>query len=110
MITLLVSTIIFWLFWVVISGFVERYRRKDYSGIKLRLYQLSIIVFLIVDVLYNYTYGTIIFLELPRWKRNTLTLRLKYQLHENDSYWRHRLAKVICKYLVDPHDPGHCGI
>lgn len=66
---------------------------------------------LVVDVLFNLVYGTIMFMQWPSYKRLTLTARLKHiiDFQPKDSR-RFKLAIFLCKYLIEPWDAGHCRI
>lgn len=58
-----------------------------------------------LDVLYNLIIATVLFLDWPReW---TLTARLVRYL-KTDTGWRADIAGWICRYLLEPVDPGHC--
>ena len=62
----------------------------------------------ILDVFYNVTIGTVLFLQLP--KDVTLSLRLKRIRKEKQQGWRRKLADTICDHVLNPHDPTgyHC--
>lgn len=59
------------------------------------------------DVLYNLTYGTLMFWQLPRRWEWTFTARLQRCVHLVT--WRGVVARFICRYLVEPWDADHCG-
>ncbi len=61
------------------------------------------------DILWNITFGSVLFLQLPHKKQLTLTYRMKYILITNDG-WRFGLAYFICRRLVEPWDWNHCGL
>ena len=75
---------------------------------------------LLADVLFNIVYGTIMFWQKPRFHENmnihtvTFTHRLKRilrgQTHIEPEDFRFKMAHWICKYLLEPWDPGHCGL
>jgi len=65
-------------------------------------------IFILLDFTFNVTIGSIIFLDIPReW---LFTKRLDRYLGQDDTYWRHRLAKYFCHTFLDPFDPDghHC--
>ena len=69
--------------------------------------------FAAVDVLHNFTAGSILFWEFADWERKTLTERMKHILHSgqySENEWRFKLAVFICKYLAEPWDFGHCRL
>lgn len=70
---------------------------------------------LVLDVILNIIVGTILFLDLP--KELLLTARLQRYVTEPGASWsdlgakpswRAKLAKFICKHLLDPYDPKGC--
>lgn len=73
--------------------------------------------FIILDVLFNIVYGTVMFLRLPRgrgWKGWTFTERCSLILEEEwsseNKSWRFKLALFICHYMLEPWDYNHCGL
>ena len=74
----------------------------------------------IYDILFNIVIGTIMFLALPDFKGSAyyappLTHRLRKILREANTTskldkYRFFLAMYICRYLVEPWDPNHCGL
>lgn len=85
---------------------------RDYR--KLNLFQkLWAAKFIIRDVVYNFTWGSLLFWEFASWERKTLTERLKHILHSGEyeeTDKRFRLALYLCKYWIEPEDPGHCAL
>lgn len=63
---------------------------------------------LICDWLLNMTVGTVIFAELPKEAKELLTARLKR--HVNEETFRGKIARFVCKKLLDRFDPRgrHC--
>ncbi len=63
-------------------------------------------IFAIEDVLFNWTVGTILFLEIP--KETLFTTRVS-RLNDGNG-WRGKLAKYFCREFLDPFDPAghHC--
>ena len=107
-----------WLLWIMAAGVIERYKKRPFTGLKLRLAQVFLGFFWVVDVYVNLAASTVLFLQLPPvgpldelWERKyrlTLTHRLKYNITQGG--WRGNLALWMCRYLVDPWQPGHCGL
>lgn len=62
--------------------------------------------FLLFDIAFNVTLGSLIFLELPEIRRLTFTARCKK--HMNDPGWRGAVARFVCHGWLNPGDPGHC--
>ncbi len=66
---------------------------------------------IVVDVVFNIVYGTIIFAKLPHYKRLTFSARLSYVLiKESQLSWRFKIAYLICTKLIEPWDYNHCGL
>lgn len=65
----------------------------------------AVLVALLLDVLFNVTIGTVLFLDLPRqW---TFSQRIGSYKRRID--WRAPLAHWICANLLDPFEAGgHC--
>ena len=87
---------------------IERNRGKLTPVAKFPAYPV-VIGGVLMDVGYNITVGTIIFLDLPReW---LMTTRLDRYLARGKTGWRLELAKWFCRNLLDPFDPAgrHCG-
>jgi hypothetical protein len=68
----------------------------------------------VVDVVFNVTFGSLLFVELPERKRLTFTMRCKKWLpyHGADAgrlvRWRGWLAHWICQSWLNTAEPGHC--
>ena len=67
---------------------------------------LIFIVALVLDVVFNVTLGSLVFLELPERRRLTFTMRCKK--HMADAGWRGRLARWVCEGWLNPFEAGHC--
>jgi hypothetical protein len=65
-------------------------------------------VFMVLDVTYNLTVGTLTFLELPH--ELLFTSRLQRHLKDDPATWRYKVADWLCTNLLDPFDPSgsHC--
>jgi len=72
-------------------------------------YPLYVIVAIayIWDVVFNIIFGTIMFLDIPQ--ELTLTGRMRRIIITKED-WRLDFAIFICKKLVEPWDPKHCGL
>jgi len=58
----------------------------------------------LIDILLNFTYGTIRFLEIPReWTLSGRIIR-----HQKADGWRKKLAYRLCNRYLKPFDPTHC--
>ncbi|MDN8617883.1 hypothetical protein [Variovorax ginsengisoli] len=60
---------------------------------------------LVLDALFHFIFGTLIFLELPARKEWTLSARL-WRLSNGPPSWRQRLALKVRKGLLDSIDPS----
>lgn len=78
-------------------------------GIKIALIDVLVLFGYLYDIYFNIVFGTIMFMELPHYKRLTMTARMRRILVVNDG-WRFKLALFICRKLVEPWDPNHCGL
>lgn len=100
-----IATFLLWAFFIVMTVLIQKWKAKT---MPLPLKVIAIVFaafFLVVDAAYNIVFGTLIFTQWPR--QFLFTTRLKYNLTQ--SGWRKKLAKVFCKYLLEPFDEGHCG-
>jgi hypothetical protein len=59
-----------------------------------------------LDVLFNFLFGTIIFVESPELRRPTFTQRCKK--HMRDDGWRGDIARWVCDSWLNPFEAGHC--
>jgi len=71
------------------------------------------------DVFYNLTFGTLVFLDIPRLWKGEVTLsqrmkRIRKDFLPSESNWlgryRYRLASYVCERWLNPQDPtgSHC--
>ena len=109
MITLFITTLILWVFFIATAKVSKGAEQlSDLNVFK----QLFVITFVTFDVLYNIVYGSILFLQLPSLRRGekTLTARLKKNIKNEGNSWRGKLSIFMCKYMIEPWDVGHCKI
>jgi len=64
--------------------------------------------FILLDVLWNWIFASILFLSVPR--EFTLSERLRNILRHSNKKWRVDIAFFMCKRFIEPHDQGHCGL
>jgi len=101
-----------WAFYVSVMGLKatrdrHRARGREVPWAFRALAYPTLGLFVIVDVLFNAVYGTVMFLELP--KEWLFTARVS---RWNDTEgWRGALARWLCENLLDPADPDgrHCS-
>jgi len=108
-IEIFIASIFLWLFFIVMAN-IQKYRGKEYNPVVQAFAHLFTFLFVIFDVVFNVIYGTIVFMQLPHWKRLTLTARLKYILFEPIHGWRWALAIFFCTKMIEPWDYNHCGL
>jgi len=58
------------------------------------------------DVAFNFTIGSLAFLELPELRRPTFTQRCS--AHLADDGWRGELARWVCTSWLNPFEENHC--
>lgn len=101
----IISFVILWLIFINVMTW-KKHKEKIPKLIHYPLYVIAAIGY-VIDILFNWVYGTIIFLELPR--QLTLSERLREALIKDDS-WRFKLAYFFCTKLIEPWDWNHCEI
>ncbi len=69
----------------------------------------AVVLFLIVDFLFNTVLGTVMYLELPHWPGELLFTGRCSRLIR-DSGWRGAIARFWCSQFLNPFDPSgrHC--
>lgn len=81
---------------------------------------LSILgVGIVIDIAYNWTFGSLLYLQWPKEWKETFSVRVcrerKYTLrwytpgYSGISGYRRRLSEWIFQKLLKPVDPNHCG-
>ena len=93
-------------FYALIAGFfmyaaVKPVWNKFETLEKIILFPFS--VFYLVDVFFNFVFGTIIFLEPPR----QLTFTARCSQYLDDNTWRGTRARIFCKRM-NIVQPNHC--
>ena len=98
-----------WAFYLLFTALLRAKRDGTISKPALILGYPLVAVGAVLDVLLNVTVGTVLFLELPHYKRLFLTARMQRLIRE-DMGWRGDLAAWICGRLLDAFDPSgaHC--
>ena len=114
-ISIILSILVLWILFVNVMYFknilFEKYPVGTIKGKLIRLVGYPIyVVALLWDIGTNVWAGSLIFQQLPHYKRLTLSARLVHILNTVEPYkWRYRLAVRFCAYLIEPWDMGHCG-
>jgi len=95
-----------WFFYLAIMNLK---RAKDAGTMtpfaKVFAYGIAVPGFLL-DIAVNVVIGTVLFLELPHYKRLTLSARMSYHYVPRSTAWRSRLAHWFARNLLDPYDPS----
>lgn len=96
--------------WYLVAMYYLRHKHDLRSRLGLLFYVLeaALVVGVIGDVVYNWTLGIVIFLDITK----DLTLSQRLARYRSDlkysGTWRYSLATSICREL-NKHDPeGHC--
>lgn len=98
------STIVLWVLYLAVMHLKES---RDMAMIPMdAMTPAKIVLFvgLLIDCVYHITWGTLVFLDIPReW---LLTSRL--ERYQKRGGWRGKVAHYICKNLLDWADPDGC--
>lgn len=105
---LLIFSFILWLMFIPVANVYEK--AKHWTGLKKAVSYGYLWLFITIDIIYNYIYGSILFLEPASKERATLTARLKHYLTTEPDSWRGKLSYFICARLIEPWDQGHCAL
>lgn len=108
MVTAAYCLLTLWMLWVFYLAVMSLWRAQKAGTIGKAAFvpgYATLAIGALLDVLVNVTLMSIVFLELPsQW---LVTQRLKYHnLHGRG--WRQKLARWICKNLLDAFDPTGC--
>jgi hypothetical protein len=96
----------FWAHYLVFSAFkAAKDAGRAIPRIAIALVAPILVTGFSIDVVYNATLGSLLFLEIPR----TWTLTARCSSHLKDDTWRGALARWFCAKLLDPFQTGgHC--
>lgn len=97
--------------WALLLGFffyagVESSWNRLKIGIKILVLPI-VVVFGILDFLFDAVFGSIMYLELPGWFSGRFTFSMRCEYHRYDSGFRGVIADAYC-YLLNSIVPGHC--
>ena len=93
--------------WVFYLAMMHLKHNKEKITLPVKIIMTPIILlFVVIYILMNLIFGSIIFLELPRSLQ--FTSRCQRNIAKRDGSWRFHLAVWFCKHLLDPYDEGHC--
>jgi len=104
-----VLAILTWAFYISAMNLIRlRNELKLTKAVQFHAYILFSIG-IVLDFLLNWLIATIIFVQLPSFKRPLLTHRLIYN-KANCTGWRQRLAFNICAHMLNPfsYPKDHC--
>lgn len=102
----------FFVLWIIFINFMwaERNLHRIPKWLHIPIKIFGAIGYL-YDVFFNFTWGILMFMQLPEFHRPTLSQRMKKILiTEKQTSWRFKLAFFVCRKLVEPWDPNHCGL
>ena len=108
LINIFLASIVLWVLFIMVANLYHN-SYKNAKGLKRKAMIAFAYVFVTLDVIYNYTYASLIFWQLPSWDHRTLTSRLKYNLAE-ETGWRFKLSLFVCAKMIEPWDWNHCGL
>ena len=105
--SLLLGLIGFWVFYLAAMNLLRARASGHVPGVAYWLGLPVIIVGALIDIVFNCTLFSLLFLELPR--EPMLTKRLKRHIKYGFG-WRKSLAIWLCKNLLNPfdHSGDHC--
>lgn len=112
MIWLLIASGGFYLFavlWVLYLAIMNLKRHEDRLTTPSKVIGYPVLaVGYVLDALFNWSVGTIMFLQIP--KTLLFTGRLERNIQTQKGGWRFDLALYLCENLLDPFDPDglHC--
>jgi len=114
-VTLIPALFVLWVFFVNIMWLKHVGQKRYTTGWKKVVFYMIGYPFafagFIWDIIFNITYGTLMFLQLPELRRLTLSARMSNIIvTEDKDSWRWKLAWWICHKLVEPWDRNHCGL
>lgn len=100
------SIAVTWIFYLAVMNLS---RNKDRLMLVSKCFAYPMLwIGLVADMLFNFFWGSILFLEFP--KELLMTTRLKRHLRDHKKDWRDRNANWFCYNFLDPFDPNgkHC--
>ena len=106
----LIATFVLWLLFIPAANLVNRHKQGKLNETETLLGKIYVGFFVVADILFNYSYGSIIFVSLPPKGCHTLTARLKYYLRNEPASWRGEMSYFMCRYMIEPWDMGHCAL
>ena len=106
--SLIVTIWIIWGFYLMMMPLKRNWKEGKLNTISKIFGYPWLAIFLIMDFTFNITWGTILFLDIP--KEFLFTQRLNRYLDQSDRYWRNKLANWMCINFLDSFDPDghHC--
>jgi hypothetical protein len=111
---LLIATLGLWALFIPMANLKNAYEDRYHAGTLVWWKQYPTLAFLYffvtVDVIYNYTYGAMLFMQPAHRDRKTLTSRLKHYLRTEPDSVRGKMAYFFCRYMISPWDWNHCGM
>ena len=93
-----------WVLYLALMN-LDRNRSRLTTPAKVFAYPMLAVGY-VVDVLFNWVFGTVMMLELPR----EFLFTARCERHMHDDTWAGTVARWMCKNFLDPFDPDgkHC--
>ena len=111
------SFIFLWILFANLVTIKNKYVKTSPITVQVLFKWLIAVPFVLMDVIFNIVYGTVMFLQLPQVKGLkgwTFTERcskiLKEEWASENKSWRFKIALFICHYMLEPWDPNHCSL
>lgn len=98
----------FWLAYILVMGLYRAHLNGRLTTLTYSLAMPVLVIGYVMDVIAQYTFATVFFLDLPARGEHLVTDRLKR--YSAGSGWRKSKADWICTNLLDVFDPtgNHC--
>ncbi|QWT46904.1 hypothetical protein [Azospira inquinata] len=100
-----------YVFWVLFLACAALYQGWHQATplVKVLAVPLALTAF-VVDLVFNYTFAVLLFLQWPPQGCYTLTKRISYYKNHEPGTWRGKVGKFICQNFLDPFQQGgHCS-
>jgi hypothetical protein len=99
------SVYLLWLFYLAIMNLKRAKDAGTMTPVALVLGYGIAVPGLLIDIAVNITVGTVLFLDVPRLSRLTLSARMSWY-YEHDTGWRRSLSEWFARNLLNTYDPS----
>lgn len=93
-----------WFYFLAMCSIKRAHDAKTLPKILYPISLIMVLIFGIMDALFNFFIGSILFLEPPR----ELLFTSRCDLNLNSKNWRGSMARFWCNIMLNPFDPNHC--